>query len=245
MALKRSSLLPGEEVVATMRLHWKPIVFPILSAAIAVSLATALFMGLGKLPQWLQIAVAVLAALVFLRALVIYLRWRQDTISVTTARFLRLQGVLGRSVASVQLENIAEVHARQRLFDRLIGSGDLVIEVHQAEALLVSGVRRPKLLQRLVLATMAAPFDAQPLTAPGDLEPQEFGEREFEFYEAAPSPVVLPPPWAERTPPRGIPATPHHTPTTAALEELDLAWRRGLITDAEYQEKRRRIVDRL
>lgn len=244
MALKRSSLLPGEEVLAVMRRHWRPVALPGLLAALAAAGAGALLAGLGGTPPWLRYGAAGAAGVVVLRALAVYLRWQRDTITLTNLRILRLQGVLSRSVASVQLVNVVEVHCHQRLTERLLGAGDLVVELAGVDPVLLPGIRRPRLLQRLVLAAAA-----QAQGAPEAFDDVAYGDEELDgFAEPAPV-VVLPPPWAERTPPRGTPAVPlglpYATPTTAALEELDLAWRRGLITDAEYAAKRARLLDQL
>lgn len=247
MALKRSSLLPGEEVLAVMRLHWRPIALPLLLAAACAGGAGALLLGAGHTPSWLRYVAAGAAGVVLLRSAAIYLRWQRDTVTLTNLRILRLQGVLSRSVASVQLVNVVEVHCRQRITERMLGAGDLVVELAGVDPVVLPGVRKPRLLQRLVLAAAA---DAQ--GAPEAYDDAAYEDDALDdFVEPAPSrPVVLPPPWAERTPPRGTPAVPSQglpraTPTTAALEELDLAWRKGLITDAEYAQKRAELLDRL
>ena len=258
MALKRSSLLPGEEVLAVMRLHWRPIALPVLLAVAAAGGAGVLLAGLGDTPRWLRYAAAGAAALVVLRSLVIYLRWQRDTVTLTNQRVLRVQGVLARSVASVQLVNVVEVHCRQRLSERLLGAGDLVLELAGLDPVVLPGVRKPRLLQRLVLTAVANasgedygadPYGEAEAASPA-YEPEAYSPAAPPYVEPEPArPVLLPPPWAERTPPRGTPAVhlglPHSTPTTAALEELDLAWRKGLITDAEYAAKRARLLDQL
>ncbi|HUA94179.1 MAG TPA: PH domain-containing protein, partial [Acidimicrobiales bacterium] len=77
-------------------------------------------------------------------------RWLSISLVVTTTRLILRQGVFRRDLVQVRLQRVAEVHCRQTLTDRLIGSGRLVIEVVGDQPLAVDDVRRPRRLQRVI-----------------------------------------------------------------------------------------------
>ena len=150
MSNDRQLLADDEEVLVDTRLHWIPLLGPGLLTAAAVAAAVAIGVGLPQAP----VAVAwVLAAMVALPALWLlgrFLRWRGVRIVVTTGRLVYRRGVVGRDVAQLRLQRVAEVHCTQTLRGRLLGCGRLVLEISGGESMVLDDVRRPRMLQRVI-----------------------------------------------------------------------------------------------
>lgn len=126
MRYPRRLLTDDEEVLAQFRPHWRVLVAPLLwamllAAAGGVALAAleppmGAWVAAGAVPLWLLLSG---------RAVV---RWWSTTYVLTTERIIVRRGVLARSGTEIPLENIVNVLYAQRLLERLLGYGDLLIE---------------------------------------------------------------------------------------------------------------------
>lgn len=126
MAFPRKLLNHGEELVVDLRPHWRYFLGPALLLALAVGglVATAA----GGLHEWLQLALAgvTLAALAWFTGR--YARWASTSFVVTSDRLIHRSGVLSKHGIEVPLERVNSVFSSQSLFERLLRSGDLVVE---------------------------------------------------------------------------------------------------------------------
>ena len=116
----------GEEVVLDVRPHWWYLAGPAVAAVVV--LAGALAAAVLSVPlaaAWVAV-VALLATVGWLLAR--YARWASTSLVVTTERVVRRQGVLGRSGREIPLSAVSDVSYRQRLLQRLVGAGDLLLE---------------------------------------------------------------------------------------------------------------------
>ena len=57
-----------------------------------------------------------------------YIRWVSTSLVVTTSRLIRRTGVLARSGREIPLAALTDISYHQRLLQRLIGAGDLLLE---------------------------------------------------------------------------------------------------------------------
>ena len=109
MSHPRHSVREGEEIILDLRPHWWYFVRE------TVVLAAALIVG-----------IAILAALVW--ALISYAHWASTHLILTTDRLIYRAGLVTRSGVEIPLERINTVFFSQTLLERMLRSGDLVIE---------------------------------------------------------------------------------------------------------------------
>ncbi|HVE97893.1 MAG TPA: PH domain-containing protein [Mycobacteriales bacterium] len=131
MGYPRRLLNDDEEMVFDLRPHWKAVVGATLLAPLIVGLAS---FGVARIPEGsLQtalraIAVVVAAGLFFAFCVVPYLKWLSTHFVVTTRRVIMRSGVLGRSGRDLPLFRINDVTFEHSFFERLLGSGTLIVE---------------------------------------------------------------------------------------------------------------------
>ena len=80
-------------------------------------------------PGWTNYPIVILALIPGLWLLGRYVRWRSYDVALTSTRILVRQGIFGRDTVQLRLQRITEVNIRQALFERLLGTGSLVIDV--------------------------------------------------------------------------------------------------------------------
>ncbi|MDQ1366045.1 MAG: hypothetical protein QOE57_2087, partial [Acidimicrobiaceae bacterium] len=57
-----------------------------------------------------------------------YARWATTSLVLTNHRLIHRSGILAKSGREIPLDHINDISYRQRVFERLIGAGDVVIE---------------------------------------------------------------------------------------------------------------------
>ncbi|MBV8160665.1 MAG: PH domain-containing protein [Acidimicrobiia bacterium] len=123
-------LLNGDEaVVLDLRPHWWVLAGP--AAVLALSLGVALTVSVGvpgAAHDPVLIASLVLVLLALARFVRRYARWATTNLVLTTERLILRTGVLAKSGREIPLPRIADIAYRQRLLQRLIGAGDLLVE---------------------------------------------------------------------------------------------------------------------
>jgi len=122
----RKLLNEGEEVVLDLHPHWW------FLAKQTLALLAAMALGVAVLVNVDQAAVRILAGVLILAAVgwwvLRYLDWRTTNFVVTTDRLIYRHGVLAKHGIEIPLERVNNVLSSQRLFERVLGAGDLVIE---------------------------------------------------------------------------------------------------------------------
>jgi Bacterial PH domain/Short C-terminal domain len=122
-------LSPGEEVVTEFRPHWTAILGPIsitLGALAAVIVfAFVIPASLTPLRQYGPAVVAVGWLILTIRG---FIRWRTTQHVITNERVIHRQGFISKLGKEIPLEMINTVSFSQSVFERVVGSGDLVIE---------------------------------------------------------------------------------------------------------------------
>lgn len=157
----------------------------------------------------------VLAALVNLA--IVYGKWAATYFVLTGERLIFRTGVLSKRGVEIPLNRINNVNFHQSLFERMIGAGDLLVEsAGESGQSRFSNVRKPDAVQN-------------------EIYRQTEGQRVRSMGGGQPV--------ADATPA----ATPVTQPGSATqlLEELGEMRQRGLITEAEYESKRRDLLDRM
>lgn len=128
MAYPRKLLSPGEEVVAEFRPHWTAILGPLGITLLALVLVVflAFFTASGSfLSVWGPLIVAVLWIAITIRGLI---NWLTTNHVITNERVIHRTGFISKAGKEIPLEMINTVAFNQTVFERMVRSGDVLIE---------------------------------------------------------------------------------------------------------------------
>ena len=156
MAFPRRLLNTNESLVLDLRPHWLALALPSLGlvAAIAVSLAVVGAVE-GDLGRVLSIVALVLLVVAVIWFVVRLLGWLNTNFVLTSDRIITRRGVLTKSGIEIPLERINTVFFNQRLFERMVGAGDLAIEsAGERGTETFENIRKPAVVQREVYVQM-------------------------------------------------------------------------------------------
>ncbi len=128
MAYPKRLLSEGEHVVREFRPHWRLLVIPAGWALLfaAAIIATWLLPPHQQIFDWV-ITVAAGVGLVTL-GLYPFISWWFTWYVLTNERLVTRSGVLARQGFEIPLENVTNIHFSQSILERLLSSGDLLIE---------------------------------------------------------------------------------------------------------------------
>ena len=151
MALPRKFLNDDEELLAELRPHWIFLFGPLFTS-IGVWIGLIVLVVLWqKAPGWTNYPILIIALIPGLWLLGRFVRWRSYVVALTTTRILVRQGILGRDTVQLRLQRITEVNIRQRLIERLLGTGSLIIDVQgEDDSLTLEYMRKPAVVQRVL-----------------------------------------------------------------------------------------------
>jgi uncharacterized membrane protein YdbT with pleckstrin-like domain len=160
VAFPRRLLNEGEEVLLDLRPHWA---FFLGRAAVLVltvaALVAAAALGAHDLVL-LALGVVVLVALA--RLVARYARWTTSEFVVTTDRLVLRSGVVSKRGIEIPLERVNTVFFSQRLTERLLGYGDLVVESGgERGRQVISDVPHPERVQSVIHGAMEDEEDAR------------------------------------------------------------------------------------
>lgn len=222
MAFNRDLLNTNEELVLDLRPHWAQLIPS--GAALAGSVVLALLGIVAWGPDGsLGSGVSILLGLLVLACLVwfgwTYLQWTNTNFVLTTDRIITRQGILSKEGIEIPLERVNTVFFRQRFLERLVGAGDLSIEsASQTGSTDLSNIRKPSIVQKEIYVQMEANEN-----------------RKFDRFHTRPGDAGTDP-----TQPQGG----GHT-IPEQIEKLAELHQRGVLSDAEYQQKKADLLDRM
>jgi uncharacterized membrane protein YdbT with pleckstrin-like domain len=126
VAFPRRLLNEGEEVILDLRPHWSFFLgrAGLLLLAVAALVAVA---ALGA-ADWVLLVVGVLVLVALARLVARYAVWTTSEFVVTTDRLILRSGVVSKRGIEIPLERVNTVFFSQRLRERLLRYGDLVVE---------------------------------------------------------------------------------------------------------------------
>lgn len=210
MPFPAENLNADEQIVLDIRPHWWFFVRPLVLLAVPVILGiVSIYFGA---PGPAMLAVALLIAVALIWFLTRYLVWTSTNFVITTDRLINRSGVINRQGIEIPLERVNTVFFSQRLFERMIGCGDLVIEsAGEQGSQTVSDIRKPLNVQNEIYRQMESnenrKFDrvGRSLSADGG----------------------------------GGVSIPHQ------IEKLAELHRQGVLTDAEFSQKKKQLLDRM
>jgi membrane protein YdbS with pleckstrin-like domain len=220
VAFPRKLVHEGEEVVLDLRPHWWYMAEPTAALLGAVVLGIVLVAtettGPGDALAYIVIAL-ILGCLIWMA--VRYARWATINFVVTSDRVIYRVGVLAKTGIEIPLERINTVFFNQTIFERMLGLGDLAVESGgETGKQTFSDIRRPSLVQNEIYRQMEANNARMYAGRTGIGQPAG---------PAAPA------------------TTPAGESVTDQLDKLDDLRKRGVITEAEFAEKKAELLKRI
>lgn len=213
MAYPQENLHPNETLVLDLHPHWwffTPSLLALLGV-IAVGGWTA-FAG----PDWLGIpmSVVVLGCLVWFG--IRYAQWATTDLVLTSDRLIWRTGLVSKHGIEIPLDRINTIFFSQRIFERLIGVGDLKVEsASESGAQEFENMKHPARIQNEIYQQME------------NNENRKFDRVSQGLTQA------------------GVGAPPAAPDPTAQLEKLAELRDRGVITEEEFQAKKADLLGRM
>jgi hypothetical protein len=228
----RKLLTEGESVVVELNPTWLVLGWPLVAAIGVAVLAIALAVGFpntaihGFVGYLLLFLVVVAGGWLAVR----WVKWRMTSIVLTTASLLERRGVLSRQGEEIRLDRINELSYKQTLFERMVHTGSLVVEVGGETGVVVfDHLPQPAAVQSLITEQIDAMRRAK---SPWQSPPMQPAMAPPVSY--APVPGMPPPPVAQQG------------PTVAErLVQLDDLRQRGILSESEFQTKKVELLRQL
>ncbi len=157
MPFSKKLLNEGEDIVLDLHPHWEYFLKSGAAFLVALVIGGYIAFGMDDPPSALEIvgALLVLAALIWVA--VTYFRWVTTNFVITTDRLIYRHGVLSKHGIEIPLERVNTVFFAQSILERVVGSGDLVIEsAGELGRQNFSNVRKPSAVQNEIHKQMEA-----------------------------------------------------------------------------------------
>ena len=214
MPFPRKLLNEGEDVVLDLHPHWW--FFAPHITAVVVSIILGLIAVAATNTTWLQAAAGVLILASLLWFGVRYAKWATTNFVVTTDRLIYRHGVLAKHGIEIPLDRVNTVFFRQSIFERILRSGDLVIEsAGEMGRQAFSNVRNPSAVQNEIYRQIEANEN-----------------RKFDRVGASVA--------AGRSD-----ADEREDSIPAQIRELDELRKQGVLTQEEFAAKKQQLLDRM
>ena len=128
MAYPRKFLTEGETVVREFRPHWRLLVIPIFWALVGIVLVLLTWRAApdNDVFDWIVTGLVVILALRFV--LYPFVAWWFTSYVLTNERLIKRHGILSRAGIEIPLENINDVRFSQTILERVLRSGDVLVE---------------------------------------------------------------------------------------------------------------------
>ena len=155
MPFSNKLLNEGESIVLDLHPHW----VTFLKAALAI-LASVVLGAVLLAYEWEGPILAVSGSLVLVSLVwlgITYGKWVTTNFVITSDRLIYRHGVLAKHGIEIPLERVNTVFFSQSIFERMLGSGDLVIEsAGERGRQNFSNVRKPSAVQNEIYRQMEA-----------------------------------------------------------------------------------------
>ena len=128
MSYPERLLTDDETIIRQFRPHWRLLFMPVVWAILGIAAIILLYV-LFDLDSAISAAIVgvILIALIPL-TIVRFVQWWFTTYVLTSERLITRKGVIAKSGIEIPLDNITNVVFSQNVIERLLGSGDLLIE---------------------------------------------------------------------------------------------------------------------
>ena len=126
MPFPKKLLNENEEVVVDVRPHWIVLAGP--SLALLASIAAAIRISANTDNEVFRLAVLALVLVVLVWFVVRFAKWVTTNLVITSDRLIVRSGVIAKRGREIPLERINDITVTQSVVNRILGSGDLVVE---------------------------------------------------------------------------------------------------------------------
>jgi len=223
MPFPKRLLIPNEELVLDLRPHPVALALPVL--VVLAELAVAIYLTLTfDFSSWIWWALVVVIFVLYpLRRLI---WWLTSNFAVTTERVIHREGFIAKRSMEIPLEAINDVRFDQGIWDRIVGAGTLRISsASEFGTNTFNHVRHPEEVQKTIYHQ-------------GELNQKRMyqGDHAAPASEAAAAARGVPPAPAGTTTPPSAPST------TTELERLAKLRDDGVLTEAEFQVQKAKIL---
>ena len=148
MGYPQKLLSAGEEIRTEFRPHWSQILRESLLTIMVAVLLILVATGPFNPPGWV---VVVLVVAWFVVVVAAFVRWWTTQHVITNERVIHRAGLISKKGTEIPLEVINDVAFKQSIVERLLGSGDLLIEsagTHGQSA--YTDIPHPEQVQKLI-----------------------------------------------------------------------------------------------
>jgi uncharacterized membrane protein YdbT with pleckstrin-like domain len=207
----------GETLVLDLKPHWwffwKHILAGLVVFAVVLLYLGPLYFELGKVP--VAIGVLVYAGFVVEK----YFAWTYTHFVLTDRRVISRSGIVSKRGTEIPLDRINNIDFSQRIWERVIGAGDLSIESAGKDGQShFENVRHPDMVQQEIYRQM-------------EVNARRQASWHAEAASSRPAPVA---------------AVPVATPDVAdQISKLATLRDQGAITTEEYEAKKAELLDRM
>ena len=133
-----SKLLPGETLILKDNPHWitvvKSFALPVvLVVLVLIADYTVLKPGAAYVPKLRTVLTLGVVALAILWAIVVWIRWRSISYTLTDQRIAIESGVFSRSEKIIPIDRVQDCTTRQSIFGRMLGYGRVEVDAAGAQ----------------------------------------------------------------------------------------------------------------
>lgn len=128
MAYPRKLLTEGEVVVREFRPHWRLLAIPILWALLGIALVIVTWRLVPESGAFDMIVTGLVVVLSLRYVFYPLTAWWFTSYVLTNERLIRRSGILSRAGLEIPLENINDVRFSQSILERVLRSGDVLVE---------------------------------------------------------------------------------------------------------------------
>ena len=199
MAYPQRLLSPGEQVESEFRPHWKVLITPIFLLILAIVIAYVIYTSIDDgVVKWLGPLLAIVLGLA--AGARNWFDWLFTKYIITNERLIIREGFISRRGKEIPLERIDNVSFSQSVSERLLRSGDLIVESAGVDGQsLYTDIPKPEETQSMIYQIRETRIMA--LEGKANLSPAD------------------------------------------ELGKLSQLHKDGVITDAEFEEKKRKLLD--
>lgn len=227
MPYPRKLLGEDEKVVLDFHPHWIFLVKPVAWTILWLLALGASFFLLHRYKVegfvWRLVAFGVVLVGWAITAGMDFLRWRTTEYVLTSDRLVIREGIISKSGHEIPLENINDISFHQSVFERMVGSGSLVVESagEQGQEPFHS-IPKPHLVQNEIYR---------------QIEENRARMMQGRAFGSAPAPAA----------PAGPAAGPHPAGASVPrqIEELARLRDQGLLTPEEFEAKKAELLRRM
>jgi membrane protein YdbS with pleckstrin-like domain len=220
MAFPRKLLVPGEQLILDLRPH------PISLALAALITLVAVGLGIWLIAAFnfdLIVVVLVVIALIAypVRQLV---GWLTSYFVVTSDRVIQREGWIAKRSIEIPLEQINDIRFEQRMFERIIGAGDIHIRSASNDGpTTFKDIRHPEEVQKTIYH-----------------QAEMNNQRMYQGRGTGGAGAAVAP--QDTAPVRPDGSAPQAPSTTTELERLADLRARGVLTEDEFQAQKAKIL---